>query len=177
MQKTFFARYKILLLHLLMVFAWASMLPSCGIYSFTGASIPAEARTISVENFPNNALLVEPILSNEITMALRDKFMNQTNLRMVEMNGDLAFEGEITDFKTEPVAIQADQTAAFNRLSITVNVRFYNKFEEDKSFETRFTQYDEYPSSQDFNAVKQTLISNIVDMLVEDIFNRAVVNW
>lgn len=150
---------------------------SCGIYSFTGASIPPEAQTISVQHFPNNAILVEPLLSSSFTAALRDKFMTQTNLSMVEQNGDLAFEGEILDFKTEPMAIQSDQTAALNRLTITVNARFFNTFDDSKSFETRFSQYLEYPSDQDLNAVKENLIRDIVDMLVEDIFNRAVVNW
>lgn len=103
--------------------------------------------------------------------------MNQTSLNMIEMNGDLAFEGEIIDFKTEPMAIQSDQTAALNRLTISVNVRFFNKFEESNSFETRFSRYDDYPSDADFNAVKDNLVRDIVDMLVDDIFNRSVVNW
>jgi hypothetical protein len=150
---------------------------SCGIYSFTGASIPPEARTISVQQFPNNAILVEPLLSSSFSSALRDRFMTQTNLNMVDQNGDLAFEGEIVDFKTEPIAIQSDQTAASNRLSITVNVRFFNTFDDSKSFETRFTQYMDYPSEEDFSLAKDNLISEIVDMLVDDIFNRAVVNW
>ncbi len=150
---------------------------SCGIYSFTGASIPPEAQTISVQHFPNNAILVEPLLSSSFTAALRDKFMTQTNLSMVEQNGDLAFEGEILDFKTEPMAIQSDQTAALNRLTITVNARFFNTFDDSKSFETRFSQYSEYGSDQDLSEVKDELIRLIVDMLVEDIFNRAVVNW
>ncbi|MBG0781018.1 MAG: LptE family protein [Bacteroidales bacterium] len=153
------------------------LLNGCGVYSFTGASIPAEAKTISVQYFQNNALLVEPLLSGEFTNVLRDRFMNQTTLNMVSQNGDLAFEGEITDYRTTPVAIQSDQTAASNRLTITVNVRFTNKFDESNNFETKFTQYKEYPSEQDLNAIKQTLITEIVEMLVDDIFNKSVVNW
>ncbi|MCE1201987.1 MAG: LPS assembly lipoprotein LptE [Bacteroidia bacterium] len=151
--------------------------PSCGIYSFTGASIPPEARTFSVEQFANNALLVEPLLSNTMTNALRDRFTSQTTLRQTATNGDLAFEGEITDYSVSPVAIQSDQTAALNRLTITVNVRFYNKFEESKNFESRFTQYLDYPSDQDLNVVKDRLIREITDMLIDNIFNKAVVNW
>lgn len=149
----------------------------CGVYSFTGASIPPEAQTVSIQYFPNNAMLVEPLLSNILTSALRDRFTNQTSLRMVPQQGDLAFEGEITDYRTSPVAIQSDQTAALNRLSITVSVRFFNKFDESKGFETKFTQYMDYPSEQDLNAVKDRLITDIVDMLVDDIFNKSVVNW
>ncbi len=152
-------------------------LHSCGIYSFTGASIPPEAKTFSVEQFANNALLVEPLLSNTLTTALRDRFTSQTTLRQTSTNGDLAFEGEITDYSVSPVAIQSDQTAALNRLTITLNVRFYNKFEESKNFESRFTQFLDYPSDQDLNVVKDRLIGEIAEMLIDNIFNKAVVNW
>lgn len=162
---------------LFVVFILLTFLQGCGVYSFTGASIPPEAKTFSVQQFQNNALLVEPLLSNILTTALRDKFMNQTPLSSVTVNGDLAFDGEITEYVTSPVAIQSDQTAGLNRLTITVNVRFFNKFEESKNFETKFTQYKDYPPEQDLNAVKDALIAEITDMLIDNIFNRAVVNW
>jgi Lipopolysaccharide-assembly len=149
----------------------------CGVYSFTGASIPPGAKTISVQYFPNHAQLVEPTLSANFTDALRDIFVNQTTLNMVDRNGDLALEGEIVDYKTTPVAIQGNQTAALNRLTITVNVRFVNKIEPDKNFEQKFTQYKDYPSDKDLSTVKDDLISEITDMLITDIFNKAVVNW
>lgn len=149
----------------------------CGFYSFTGASIPAEAKTVSVQYFPNQAQLINPTLSNDFTTALRDAMMNQTSLDMVESGGDLSFEGEIVDYRTTPAAITADQTAALNRLSITVNVRFVNLFDETKNFETKFTHYEEYPSEQELNSVQESLTSVIVEALVEDIFNKALVNW
>lgn len=149
----------------------------CGFYSFSGASIPAQAKTVSVQYFPNRASLVNPTLSNDFTTALRDIMMNQTSLDMVEEDGDLAFEGEITDYRTSPVAITADQTAALNRLTITVNVRFYNKFDETKNFESRFSHYEDYPSDQDLNMVQESLTSVIIEALVEDVFNKALVNW
>jgi hypothetical protein len=111
------------------------------------------------------------------TEALRDKFVNQTNLTLVDRNGDLAFEGEIVEYSTRPMAIQGDQTAALNKLSITVNVRFVNKFEPDKDFEQKFTQFIEYSSEADLNANKATFIETINDNLTTDIFNKAVINW
>ena len=149
----------------------------CGIYSFSGASIPAEARTVSVQYFPNQAQLINPTLSNDFTTALRDAMMNQTSLDMVEAGGDLAFEGEIIDYRTTPVAITAGQTAALNRLTITVNVRFVNVFDETKNFETKFSHYEDYPSDQDLNSVQESLTGTIIDALVEDVFNKALVNW
>lgn len=149
---------------------------SCGIYSFSGASIPAEAKTVSVDYFPNHAQLVNPLLSNNLTNALRDAMTNQTTLDLVESGGDLSFEGEITDYKTTPVAITG-QTAAMNRLTITVKVRFSNHIDDSKDFEQSFSRYEDYPSNQDLNSVQESLTATIVEQLVEDIFNKALVNW
>lgn len=149
----------------------------CGIYSFSGASIPPEAKTVSVQYFPNHAQLINPNLSDNFTTALRDALMNQTSLDMVESDGDLAFEGEITDYRTTPVAITSGQTAALNRLTITVNVRFFNLFDETKNFETKFSNYVEYPSDQELSSVQESLTATIVEALVEDVFNKALANW
>lgn len=153
------------------------LLNNCGIYTFSGASIPAEAKTVSVQYFPNNAQLVNPLLSNTITNALNDMFVNQTTLQSVAQNGDLALEGEITGYTTAPIAITGNQTAAMNRLTVTVNVRFTNKYDESKNFEQSFSQYQDYPSNQDLSAVQDVLVEQIVQDLCEDIFNKAVVNW
>lgn len=160
-----------------MVVLLALLCQGCGIYSFSGASIPPEAKTVSVQYFPNQAQLINPALSNDFTTALRDAVMNQTSLDMVESGGDLAFEGEIVDYRTTPVAITAGQTAALNRLTIVVNVRFVNVFDESKSFETRFSHYEDYPSEQELTSVQDGLTSVIIEALVEDIFNKALVNW
>lgn len=169
--------YKLKIHNILAVLLLALMTYSCGIYSFTGASIPAEAKTISVQYFQNNAQLVNPLLSNTITTTLNDLFVNQTTLQSVAQNGDLSIEGEITNYVTAPVAITGNQTAALNRLTITVNVRFFNKYDESKNFEQKFSQYEDYPSNQDLNAVQETLVETIVNNLCVDIFNKAVVNW
>lgn len=162
---------------LLVLFMLNVLFSGCGVYSFTGASIPPEAKTISVQFFPNRANLVEPTLSPIFTDALRDQFVNQTNLQMIDRNGDLAIEGEIVEYRTSPVAIQGDQTAALNRLTIGVNVRFVNRFEPDKDFEQKFNQFLDYPSESDLTAVKTDLIDGITEMLTTDIFNKAVINW
>ncbi|MCF8303574.1 MAG: hypothetical protein K9I94_09905 [Bacteroidales bacterium] len=154
-----------------------SIITGCGVYSFTGASIPPEAETMTVKYFSNKSDLVKPTLSQQFTEELRDKFSSQTTLSLVERGGDLALEGEIVEYSTKPIAIQGNERAAQNRLTIGVNVRFTNKYDEDANFETKFSRYADYDSQQRLSAVEESLISQINEQLVEDIFNKAVVNW
>jgi len=149
----------------------------CGIYSFTGASISPDVKTVSVKYFPNNAAMVQPTLSRRFTEALRDKFTSQTNLNMVSSNGDLSIEGEITGYVSEPVAVQSDQKAALQQLKITVNVRFTNKKDDKQNFETTFSRFATYDASSRLSDVEDGLIDQINDELAQDIFNKAVVNW
>lgn len=164
---------------LLLVSAVMLIWTGCSVnYSFTGASIPPGARTIQIDNFPNNASLVNPILSQELTDALRNKFQSQTNLTVVNNGGDLVITGEISDYNTRPTAIQSDDIAALNRLTITLRVSFTNHVDETQSFQNQtFSRYDEYPSTQDLMSVQDDLVKRINEYLVEDIFNKAVVNW
>jgi hypothetical protein len=162
--------------YMLLLFVMMSLI-GCGVYSFTGASIPPDAKTITITYFVNNAQYVEPSLSQSLTDALRDRFLSQTDLDFINEGGDLQIEGTITDYSTRPVAIQGNETAALNRLSVTVKVKYTNTLDPTKDFEMPFTRFEDYSSSQDLSAVKDQLISTIDDALVDDIFNKAVVNW
>ncbi len=169
-------------LHIFSLALWLGVI-MCGLigcrisYSFSGASIPVEAKTVSIAYFPNNAPLVAPILSSTMTDALQDRFMRQTRLTQVPENGDLSFEGEIIGYSSQPAAIVADEYAAKNRLTITVKVRFTNRFRPADNFEKTFSQFQEYDSNILLQEAESTLIPEIVDMLVEDIFNAAVSQW
>jgi len=149
----------------------------CGIYSFTGASIAPEIKTISIQYFSNQATLVQPTLSQTLTDALKDRFMQQTNLNIVNGRGDLNIEGAIINYNTQAVAIQSDDKAALNRLTITIRVSFTNDLNEKQNFETNFSRYEDYDSKLSLSAVEENLIKGISEALVEDIFNKAVVNW
>lgn len=153
------------------------MAAGCGVYSFTGASIPPEAETISIGFIKNKADLVEPTLSQRFTDALRERFSAQTNLLVITDGGDLQMEGEIRRYSVRPVAIQGNETAALNRLTIEVFISYSNSFDESKDFETSFSRFEDFPSDQDISAVKDVLIESINNQLVDDIFNKAVVNW
>ena len=157
-----------------------AVITGCGVkikYSFTGASIPVEAKTISVATFQNRASLVVPGLTQTVTDALIDMCRAQTNLDIASSAGDLSFEGEITDYKTQPLTVSGDEQAAMNRFSISVRVRYVNSFNADNSFDQTFTRYQDYNSALNLSDVEVSLTEEIVKMLTEDIFNRAFVNW
>lgn len=154
------------------------VLPSCKIsYSLSGTNIPIEMNTFSVQYFPNRAPLVQAQLSQTFTDALKDKVEGQTRLKMVTGFGDADFSGEIRNYETRPMAITGNETAALNRLTITVLVKYTNNVDPDASFETQFSRYEDYPSSQNLADVEDDLIELIVENIIEDIFNKAFVNW
>lgn len=146
-------------------------------YSFTGASIDQKLKTISVQYFPNRAAIVVPTLSQQFTDALRDKFRSQTKLTMVNGVGDVDFAGEITRYETRSTAITGDDKPAKNRLTIEVRVRYTNALNPKENFETNFSRFQEYGANENLATVESQLISDIIDLLTEDIFNKAFVNW
>ena len=154
------------------------VLAACKVtYSLSGASIPADARTVSIPYFPNNATLVSPTLSSTLTDELQTRFMNQTKLQLVPENGDLAFQGEITNYTVMPVAVTSDDMAAMNRLTITVKVKFTNNIDPTFNYDQSFSAFQEYSASLDLSTAESSLIPELVTQLVDDIFNAAVSNW
>ena len=146
-------------------------------YSFTGASIPPEVKTISIDYFENNAPLIQPTLSQLFTEALKDKFLSETNLTLISANGDFNLEGSIIGYSISPVAIQGNETAALNRLTITVKVKFTNTKDEKQNFESSLTRFEEYESSLQLSDAEEDLNNLINEQIIEDIFNKTVVNW
>lgn len=150
---------------------------SCGIYSFTGADT-GDAESFQVNFFQNTADLVEPGIDRTFTLQLQDLIQNQTNLSLANNNADLIFEGEIIDFYVAPITATADNTAAENRLTIAVNVRYYNTLDPDKDFERRFSFYYDYPANaQLVGATLDSAVDEIYTRLTQDIFNAALTDW
>jgi hypothetical protein len=151
---------------------------SCGPYSFTGASIPDGTTTFQVNYFQNNAPLIEPGLDRDFTLALQDLILNQTNLDLVKSNGDLVYEGEITEYRISPTTATANNTAAQNRLTIGVNVRFYDTNNPDSDFEQRFSFFFDYEgSAQLIGSQKDTAVAEIFERITQDIFNASLAKW
>lgn len=151
---------------------------SCGIYSFSGTSIQPDVNTISISYFEYKAQKVNPSLSNDLTEAVRKQFRRMTRLEQVEMDGDLDIRGEVVGYTVSPSAVTADEVAAKNRLTVTVKVSFTNKKHPADNFTDKsFSAYEDYDSTNTLDSVESTLVSQIIDTIVEDIFNATVAQW
>ena len=153
-----------------------SIMTSCGIYSFTGASY-GTAKTVSIDYFQNRSTYVNSTLSSKITEDLKDRFMSQTPLSLVKDGGDLHFEGTITGYTITTAAIKSGETAANNRLTITLKVSFTNQTAPENDFDKSYSRYADYDVSSSFSSVESALVDEIVELLIDDIFNDSVVNW
>ncbi len=151
---------------------------SCGIYSFSGTSIQPDVNTITINYFEYKALKVNPSLSNELTEAVRTRFRQMTRLEQVDTDGDLEITGEVTGYTVAASAIAAGDVASKNRLTITVKVTFTNrKYPEDNFEDKSFSGYADYDSTLSLDSVEAGLTTEIVDKIVEDIFNATVAQW
>lgn len=150
---------------------------SCGIYSFQQSYLSPDVKTVSIEYFPNMAMLVEPTLSNTFTEALKDMFTRQTRLQQIEADGHLQFSGEIRGYDITPTAITSNEVAAQNRLTIRVKVKYVNQMNEKQNFDKEFSAYSDFPGSASIEQYQAQLIEEIVKNLVENIFNASVGNW
>jgi len=150
---------------------------SCGVYSFTGGST-GDAKTIQVDFFPNNATLVEPIVSQKFTKELQDLFLRQTSLDLVTNGGDLHFEGEITQYTLIPISATAEQTAAQNRLTVGVRVRFFNKLVPEDDFDRSFSFFSDFDANASLTgSLLEDALTEIFERITQDIYNASVAKW
>ena len=154
----------------------------CGNYSFTGASIPEGTESFQVNLFENNSgnnvgSIFEPGLDRDFTVALQNILENQTNLEMLQSNGDLLYEGEIVEYRVSPMTATANLDAAQNRLTITVNVIFTNFKSEEDNFEQRFSFYFDFPAAEQLVSVKNEAHEIIFERITQEIFNASLAKW
>ena len=152
------------------------LMAACSIsYKFNGASI--DYTTITIKDFPNQAPLVYPPLSQKFTEALKDIYIRQTRLQLVDNNGDLDLEGEITGYELTPMAVKEDAYASQTKLTVTIRVRYANRVNPDDDFEQSFSAYREFDANQMLQQVQDQLSEEIIEEIVDQIYNATVANW
>lgn len=145
-------------------------------YSFSGAQT-GTAETVSVAYFTNVAPLNNPSLSQVFTEKVKDKFVRETPLKLVDFDGDMMLSGKIVDYNVSPVAIQQNVTAAQNRLTIAIQVKFVNKTDAKYDFEKTFSNFEDFDATMSLSSVESDLVNAICDKIVQNVFNDAVINW
>ena len=154
-------------------------LSSCMIsYRFNGASIDySKTQSISIADFPNNAAMVNPNLSNNLSEGIRAIYSRQTRLQILRRGGDMELEGEIVDYALTPMAISADNLSAETKLTITIKVRFTNNKAPEESFEKTYSAYQTFDSSRLLTDVQDELCATMITELAENIYNDTVAKW
>ena len=165
------------ILHILCLVTLFASVSGCGIYSFSGTSIQPDVQTICIEPVENKALKTNPLLANQLTESLNDKFRKMTRLEAVEEDGDLNITATIESYDVRAAAITAQEVAALNRLTVTVKIKFTNVKHPEDDLEQSFAAYEDYDSQNSLDMVEATLCDAIVEKLVEDIFNATVAQW
>lgn len=156
---------------------YSMMFISCSVrYSLSGGQFSG-AQNFSVSLFKSQTALASPIYAQRLTESLKDLLLSQSPLKIAENNGDLRYEGYITEYRIAPVAIQANETAALNRLTITLKVKYTNTLEPELSFDKTFTKFADFQANQDLLTVEETLWREINDQLLQEIYNASVGNW
>ena len=164
-------------LAVLLVVFFSFCATGCGVYTFSGADT-GNAETFQVNFFSNQASLVEPGIDRTFTLQLQDFIQNQTSLGLTNSNGDLIYEGEIVEYYIAPMTATSQDTAAQNRLTITVNVRYTNTLDHEKDFEKRFSFYFDYPANQQLTgSTQQEAIDEIYSNITQNIFSESLTNW
>lgn len=157
----------------------AMIVRSCGFvrYSFSGTSIQSDVKTVTINYFEYKALRVNPSLSSDLTEAMKDKFKRLTKLEEVDIDGDLEIAGEVTGYDVKTAAVTSNEVAAMNRLTVTVKVTFNNRKYPEDDFDKSFSAYADFNSEMSLDAVEAGLCEEIIEKLVEDIFNASVAQW
>lgn len=170
--------FKRLVIFTLVFATVAVFMQACKItYSFTGANLSPAVKTYTVYYFPNRARLVNPTLSQVFTEGLREKLQRQTSLNELSEKGDIEFEGQITGYEVRPIAVQKDDLASQNRLTVSIKLKYTNNKAPEENFDRNFSAYEDYDSNLSISDVEDDLTLEIVKKLTEDIFNATIANW
>jgi len=152
----------------------------CGIYSFTGTTISPDIKSISIQNFENSAGQGPANLTQIVTNNFTDYYRRNTNLTVMQSQGDLQLEGQIVSFNYSPAAIQREgqqDIAGLNRLTLSVQVRFTNTKQPEKDFDRAFTISQDFPQDLDITQLSNVQIEQLTERLVTDVFNKTVADW
>lgn len=146
-------------------------------YSFSGGSVPAEARTYSVSYFNVRAALADPNYGQVVTEGLKDLLLDQTPLSLADSDGDIHYEGEVSRYDIIPVAASGDEVSTRNRLTVELKVRYFNRLEPEKDKQLTLRQFEDFEASEEFSLVEEELLESINSKILQDIYDQTLGDW
>lgn len=162
-------------LNLLLLTTLLSALSGC--YSFRGTTLSPDIKSVTITNFTMGTAGGPANMALQFNEKMKEYYQRNTSLALLPLNGDLQLEGSITAYEVTPAAPTANDQAALNRLSITIQVKFTNNKDEEKNFDQSFSFFKDFPQSQTLSQVESRLVPQILDQIVQDIFNKSAGDW
>lgn len=148
-----------------------------GCYSFRGTTLSPDIKSVTIVNFTMGTAGGPANMALQFNEKMKEYYQRNTNLALLPLNGDLQLEGAITGYEVTPAAPTANDQAALNRLTITIQVKFSNNKDEEKNFDQSFSFFKDFPQSQTLSQVESRLVPQILDQIVQDIFNKSAGDW
>ncbi len=153
------------------------LLALSGCYSFRGTTLSPDIKSVTITNFTMGTAGGPANMALQFNEKMKEYYQRNTSLALLPLNGDLQLEGSITAYEVTPAAPTANDQAALNRLSITIQVKFTNNKDEEKNFDQSFSFFKDFPQSQTLSQVESRLVPQILDQIVQDIFNKSAGDW
>ena len=169
---------KVVLKHMVYLLVLSTIVgcKSCG-YSLSGINIPPDVKSISVQFFPNKAALINPVLSQKFTEQLKDKFLRETSLTLINSNGDFRLSGEITNYRIEPAAVNSATGTAKNKFTMAVKVVFECPTHKDLNFSEEITKFTQFDAADNFQSIENTLSEDLSKQIIQEVFNKVALKW
>ena len=161
----------------LLVFSFGALLGFSSCYSFKGASLSQDLKTIQISNVRLETAGGPSNLGLEVNEKLKEYFQRNTSLKLSNQNPDLLLEGTITGYELSPQAPTSDDKAGLNRITLKILFKLTNRLDEEKNFEQEFSFYQDFPQNQTLSQVEKALIPKMLDQIILDLFNKIAGDW
>jgi hypothetical protein len=151
------------------------ILSSC--YSFKGASLSQELKTIQINNVRMETAGGPTNLGLTINEKIKEYFQRNTTLKIFKQNPDLLLEGSVIGYEMTPQAPTSDDKAGLNRLTLRMQFTLVNRLDETKNFDQEFSFYQDFPQNQTLTQVEKSLVPKLIDQIILDLFNKIAGDW
>lgn len=154
----------------------STTLSSC-YFGFKGISIQSDVNTFYVQNFSSRSNNNAPDIEQLFAEALRQKVRDESKLTNNEEEPDVEFLGSVTETRISAVAPQEGNTTSLNRMEIFIEIEYVNNKYEDDSWKKTYSAFQDYDRNQDFNSIRDRMTDDIIENIIERVFNDAFTNW